>query len=211
MDSVSFMSGLAPALDPLKSLPNLKILSISNQVVPIDVSPLANLPALEQLDLAGTTTTNLDRFAGISIVGTFDSGVAETGNWQGFANTAAHEGDYRFLSGNDVGSVTYTLPALDPGVSFSLYATWPEHESRTSKARYELLKNDIVMATADIRQANAPAGFALGGRPWQLLTDKGFVAEAFIRFGFPTRTRHRAILPPMLLWCEGPPYPNSPR
>ncbi|MDV6031970.1 MAG: hypothetical protein F9B45_18145 [Phycisphaera sp. RhM] len=124
-------------LQPLVALRNLEDLSISNNQI-IDVSPLAEIDSLRSVDLDDNLITSIDSLLGQMIIDNGDAGFVEVGPvWTGGSHPGAFEDDYRIAPGI-VGetAAVYQFENLSPG-EYTVYATWPEHESRTTAARFE--------------------------------------------------------------------------
>ncbi|MEO1997677.1 MAG: Ig-like domain-containing protein, partial [Planctomycetaceae bacterium] len=166
----------------LPALPDsLVTLSLANQGL-TDVSALANLNQLEVVDLAGNSIRNVDQLLGQTIADNefFDSRYTENGSgWVGGEHPTAFEGDYRILPATQPeSSATYTLTGLAAG-SYDLLATWPEHSSRTTQARYQIQVNgQNVGDPVEVNQRLAPdqqndsqllPGSSLGGNAWVTL------------------------------------------
>lgn len=137
------ISGGSGALAPLAELDELQMLSLSDNNL-VGIQPLANLQKLESLDLDDNFISSIDSLLGQTIIDNGDSGYVESGNsWAGAANVDAFEGDYRLAPGQAAETAAvYQFSDLEPG-QYTVYTTWPEHESRTGFATYQAYTGEL--------------------------------------------------------------------
>ncbi len=125
------------------------------------------------LGLANDGLSSVDALLGQSIIDDFDVNrnyvEDPTANWTGWQNSNAFEGDYRVLSKEESGKYAeFKFVNLAAG-TYDLYATWPEHESRTSAAQYSVQIGTDQPTSHIVSQRFSPQGDDFGSRPWQLL------------------------------------------
>ncbi|KKM17740.1 hypothetical protein LCGC14_1672720, partial [marine sediment metagenome] len=150
----------------LLELTELTWLSLAGNSID-SVVPLAAMPDLRTADLHDNSIVSIEGLLGQTIIDNFDTGYTEAGpGWTGNANPDAFEGDYRILPKQYPASgAVYQFSNLASGI-YQVYATWPEHESRTSEATYTIDSGPVAVT---VDQRSTPDGEVLGGRPWQYL------------------------------------------
>ncbi len=139
------LTNFVPALAPLATMTNLRVLSLQNNQV-ADISPLANLSSLQFLDLSNNQVSNIDALTGAYVTNNLDPGYAEVGpGWTGNQDPAAFDGDYRLLPGGDTSSqAVHTFSDLPAG-TYNVLATWPGQESRSTQVIYTVDSGAAVL------------------------------------------------------------------
>ena len=189
----NFGNGFAP----IANLPSLSHLSATDNLI-TDVTPLASLPDVQHIDLNNNRVSSIDALLGQSIIDNGEPGYSELtfngpNDWNGGTNPNAFEGDYRLAPGqlaNEVGA-SFSFGNLVNGELYQIYATWPEHSSRTHAAEFYgpgMVSQSDGSEFESVNQRFAPSGDIFGGRPWQLIgtlqaDETGFFSMELTNFG----------------------------
>ena len=155
---------LRSGLSPLASLAELQVLNADTNHLEF-VSPITSLNKLEWLELQHNRLGEIVSLIGQDIVDDRDAGYSEIGaGWTADAHPDAFGEDYRILpSWEQSSKAVFDFSDLPPG-TYEIFATWPEHASRTDRASYRFGEND---QTVEVNQRFAPDGHQFAGQSWQ--------------------------------------------
>ncbi|NQU21065.1 MAG: hypothetical protein HQ567_07255 [Candidatus Nealsonbacteria bacterium] len=98
------------------------------------------------------------------------------GKWQRLANGDAYGGDLRYHEpGNGNNATTWTFDALEPGLSYRVYATWPDAADPAVAGRlaadapFEVFDDEKSVGQLRVNQQVPPDDLEGEGRGWQFL------------------------------------------
>jgi hypothetical protein len=102
----------------------------------------------------------------VSIIDDRTAGFSTVGNWTLWTN-GGYQGDVREATGRSGADVaSWTFANLVPG-QYRVAATWTAWPDRATNAPYTVLDGTTALATVQVNQQVAPAGFSDVGAMWQ--------------------------------------------
>ncbi len=106
-----------------------------------------------------------------AVVGNGDSAYAESGSgWQGYADTAAYGGQFRYhTAGDGSDAATWTFAGVDPTTQYQVYATWTAASNRADNSPFTVLDGTTPLATTMLDQKFAPSDTTIDGQGWESL------------------------------------------
>jgi hypothetical protein len=106
-----------------------------------------------------------------STVDNGDASYAETGgNWLGWSETGAYQGDFRYhAAGTGQNTATWTFENLDPNATYQVYTTYSAQSNRATNSPFTIFDDATSLGTVRLNQQFAPNNAMFEGQSWQSL------------------------------------------
>ena len=104
----------------------------------------------------------------VQIIDDGDAAFATVGEWAWWTSQG-YQGDvHESYAGSGSNNAVWSFERLLPG-TYRVAATWTDYTNRATNAPFTILDDDTALATVQVNQQLAPAGFSDAGADWQYL------------------------------------------